>query len=951
MTTTTKKNSPSSSTTDVRRSSSSSSLETAEDIEYIAKQISDHAEAIYQEWKARGLAPSEILKCHPEADKKFNSTLSPLVSPSKPVLNFAPSELLVNDANLSNSNLKQLVNTFVNEDKARIAATGGKYTASNKRLDNSLVQQSPENNSNKGISNSNNKFVIDESLQNYQVPDVLRDTIEKCSKLEKPKPQPKPDHLLNWPFKYRNIINNNNNSNSASTKTHSEDKSATSPLSFPSTSDYADNTGRKSNIMVEVSREEEKLINALKTGTVLNNDNNVVLPEVIMSSLNDYKVQAEQQLNGIASVIKENNKKMEIHDSIDSSLQNQPQLPQKPNHTPIFVPQMKDEVTKSVSNFTRVATTRIPSHRHDLSKFDEKKFELKSIPSPVRPFLSRGSVAERVLIFEKCPEKTPIRQTTEKPKIQAKPVNKNFPPLHSTLQRHLRRSTNFTIPQFHFPNGKPPPSIAIETTVQRLELVFDQFENYEIPRDKFHIVVTVCQVPLYWRVPLFMCTQLTQTGCVNGNKFLDFWRQMTSTCHDAASRFIYIISRGNKSRPYILPEDLAPLIQDVVDSHPGLAFLKEAAEFHSRYVHTVIARIFYTVNRSWSGKITACELRRSNFLDVIQLLEEEEDINQIMAYFSYEHFYVIYCKFWELDRDHDLYIDQQDLARHNDHALSSRIIERIFSGCVTRGRNKNSKSGENGMNAITRMSYTDFVWFLLAEEDKLQPTAIEYWFRCMDIDGDGILSMYELEYFYEEQQHRMEQLGIETLPFEDCLCQMLDMIKPIRKNCITLSDLKRCKMTPIFFDTFFNLEKYMEHEQRDPFAQKENDELTDWDRYAATEYELLVAEESNDGNGFEDATDDYETNVDFLENECSNNECRRRKSYYSRRIQRIKRQMEREKELEEIRKQQQEEEQLIFNDEEEDDIDDDIDEIEMDEDDYDENDFYDDQDVNDASLN
>lgn len=54
---------------------------------------------------------------------------------------------------------------------------------------------------------------------------------------------------------------------------------------------------------------------------------------------------------------------------------------------------------------------------------------------------------------------------------------------------------------------------------------------------------------------------------------------------------------------------------------------------------------------------------------VLQLLEEEEDINQIMAYFSYEHFYVIYCKFWELDRDHDLFIDQNDLARHNDHGV------------------------------------------------------------------------------------------------------------------------------------------------------------------------------------------------------------------------------------------------------------------------------------------
>lgn len=153
---------------------------------------------------------------------------------------------------------------------------------------------------------------------------------------------------------------------------------------------------------------------------------------------------------------------------------------------------------------------------------------------------------------------------------------------------------------------------------------------------------------------------------------------MTSFCHDSASRFVHIMSKGNKARQWLLPEDMAPLIQDVVDSHPGLAFLKEAAEFHSRYVHTVIARIFYCVNRSWSGKITANELRRSNLLDVMQLLEEEEDINQIMAYFSYEHFYVIYCKFWELDTDHDLLIDQTDLSRHNDHCECKLLVSKSY---------------------------------------------------------------------------------------------------------------------------------------------------------------------------------------------------------------------------------------------------------------------------------
>jgi len=52
---------------------------------------------------------------------------------------------------------------------------------------------------------------------------------------------------------------------------------------------------------------------------------------------------------------------------------------------------------------------------------------------------------------------------------------------------------------------------------------------------------------------------------------------------------------------------------------------------------------------------------------------------------------------------------------------------------------------------------------------------------------------------------------------------MLDMIKPANRDCITLGDLKRCKMTHVFFDTFFNLEKYLDHEQRDPFASQRDE--------------------------------------------------------------------------------------------------------------------------------
>jgi serine/threonine-protein phosphatase 2A regulatory subunit B'' len=75
------------------------------------------------------------------------------------------------------------------------------------------------------------------------------------------------------------------------------------------------------------------------------------------------------------------------------------------------------------------------------------------------------------------------------------------------------------------------------------------------------------------------------------------------------------------NREYLTVDDWDYLIQDIIDTHPGLKFLREAREFHSRYIKTVVARIYYNCNRSWSGKLTVQELRRSNFLSVNKILD------------------------------------------------------------------------------------------------------------------------------------------------------------------------------------------------------------------------------------------------------------------------------------------------------------------------------------------
>ncbi|XP_022771298.1 serine/threonine protein phosphatase 2A regulatory subunit B''alpha-like isoform X3 [Durio zibethinus] len=125
---------------------------------------------------------------------------------------------------------------------------------------------------------------------------------------------------------------------------------------------------------------------------------------------------------------------------------------------------------------------------------------------------------------------------------------------------------------------------------------------------------------------------------------------------------------------------------------------------------------------------------------------------------------------------------------------------------------------------------------------------IEYFlrFKCIDLDGNGVLTPNEMQFFYEEQLHRMKCMAQESVLFEDILCQIIDMIAPEREDCIMLRDLKGCKLSGNVFNILFNLNKFMAFETRDPFLirqEREDPTLTEWDRFAHREYIRLSMEE------------------------------------------------------------------------------------------------------------
>ncbi|KAK3028126.1 hypothetical protein RJ639_038987 [Escallonia herrerae] len=394
------------------------------------------------------------------------------------------------------------------------------------------------------------------------------------------------------------------------------------------------------------------------------------------------------------------------------------------------------------------------------------------------------------------------------------------------------------IPQFYFQNGRPPPNDLREQCLSRINDLFSEsMDGLQVHEFK-SLTKEICKLPSFFSTTLFKKINTTCTGTVTRDAFIKYWVDNNMLTDDIGTKIYEVLKQPDCK--YLTQADFKPILRELLATHPGLEFLQSTPEFQERYAETVIYRIFYYINRSGNGHLTLRELKRGNLISAMQHADEEEDINKVLRYFSYEHFYVIYCKFWELDTDHDFLIDKENLIRYGNHALTYRIVDRIFSQVPRKFISK----------IEGKMGYEDFVYFMLAEEDKSSEPSLEYWFKCIDLDGNGVLTRNEMQFFYEEQLHRMECMGQEPVLFEDILCQLVDMISPEREDYITLRDFKGCKLSGHVFNILFNLNKFMAFETRDPFLirqqEREDPTLTEWDRFAHREYIRLSMEEDGE---------------------------------------------------------------------------------------------------------
>ena len=227
---------------------------------------------------------------------------------------------------------------------------------------------------------------------------------------------------------------------------------------------------------------------------------------------------------------------------------------------------------------------------------------------------------------------------------------------------------------------------------------------------------------------------------------------------DRVSRFWHLVRPTDGV--HVLPPHLRPLLHSLVDFHPDLARLRSDPVAREGYVLLVLHSVFASLHGQRSPRISAGELRGSNLVDAFYLVASQTTRHVLPFSVAYhDDFMGQWAKLRDATaarlaaRGLNAAAVASAAARHPSPAglitadviaelreprLTPYALSRVFSSIPRR-----LACGVPG-----GMCYEDFVVFWLAEKDRMADTSIAYWFRVLDVDDDGYLSVEDLTYAY-----------------------------------------------------------------------------------------------------------------------------------------------------------------------------------------------------------
>ncbi|KAJ1520610.1 hypothetical protein ONE63_003720 [Megalurothrips usitatus] len=254
---------------------------------------------------------------------------------------------------------------------------------------------------------------------------------------------------------------------------------------------------------------------------------------------------------------------------------------------------------------------------------------------------------------------------------------------------------------------------------------------------------------------------------------------------------------------YLRESDLENYILELIPTLPQLDGLEKS--FHSFYVCTAVRKFLFFLDPLHTGRVRIQDILACSFLDDLLELRDEDLPKDLQEanWFSAPSALRVYGQYLNLDRDHNGMLNKEELAGYGTGTLTSVFLERVFQECLT-------YDGE--------MDYKTYLDFVLALENRHEPQSLHYLFRILDINNQGYLDTFCLNFFFRAIQEQMSVHGQEPVNFEDVKDEIFDMVKPQDPTRITLQDLLNCGQGDTMVSILIDLNGFWTYENREAMA-------------------------------------------------------------------------------------------------------------------------------------
>ncbi|KAH0793141.1 EF hand family protein [Histomonas meleagridis] len=316
-------------------------------------------------------------------------------------------------------------------------------------------------------------------------------------------------------------------------------------------------------------------------------------------------------------------------------------------------------------------------------------------------------------------------------------------------------------------------------------------------------------------VNFFLISEKTVKLFVSYNRYFNFglFREYIKLL---CKLFIYLsrIVRYSTNEGLLLDDNnYMKFVEEFLDDISSFKFIKynNITQFYLQYFCVIIQICFdpYQTN-SYNPFQMVCS---SDFISFFNI-EEETGKDNI---FSYESFLDIYNQFYKLSKEG--LITKSKLKNYQNHKLTDAFIERVFE--------VSSKYGdEKGID------FFGFLMFHLNFDLLIKhPNSGVYLFRLFDIDGDGVVSPFDLSFFFKDcmRESRINQV----IDFDNFVKEMFDRLNA---NLSGFTIEQFCKSPERIYVTYLladysNFVKGFIEEEEDDDHQDDDSFDSDYDDY------------------------------------------------------------------------------------------------------------------------